>query len=145
MINVTVAGGRRIFVAASVGLMLVGCASSASDIPTASISPLMYQSHSCDQLMMEAHRISSRVAELSGAQDKKATQDAIATGVAIVVFWPAAFLVGGNDHTAAELSRLKGELDAVERMSIQKNCNLQLRQERLPERGPPPERRERTY
>jgi hypothetical protein len=81
---------------------------------------------------MEANRISGRVAELSGVQDKKATQDAIATGVAIVVFWPAAFLVGGNDYTAAELSRLKGELEAVERMSIQKKCNLEFRHEPMP-------------
>ena len=53
--------------------------------------------------------------------------------------------LGGNDHTAGELSRPKGEMEAVERMSIQKNCNLQFQQERLPERGPLPERRERTY
>lgn len=93
---------------------------------------------------MEGQRISARVAELSGAQDKKATQDAIATGVAIVIFWPAAFLVSGNDHTAGELSRLKGEMEAVERMAIQKNCNLQFRSEPVP----PPKpvyRSERSY
>jgi hypothetical protein len=62
------------------------------------------------------------VAQLSGAQDQKATSDAIATGVAIVVFWPAAFLVGGNDQTTAELSRQKGEFETIEKVSIQKNC-----------------------
>jgi hypothetical protein len=30
------------------------------------------------------------------------------------------------------LSRLKGELEAVERMSIQKKCNLEFRHEPMP-------------
>lgn len=81
---------------------------------------------------MEATRISGRVTALSGVQDDKATNDAIATGVAIVVFWPAAFLVGGDDQNTAELSRLKGEFNAIEQASIQKNCGLQFQQNTSP-------------
>lgn len=50
---------------------------------------------------MEAQAISAKAAELSGVQDQKRTNDQIATGVAIVVFWPAAFLVGGDGQVAA--------------------------------------------
>jgi hypothetical protein len=44
------------------------------------------------------------------AQDKKRSNDQIATGVAIVVFWPAAFFVGGDGLAAAELANLKGQM-----------------------------------
>jgi hypothetical protein len=36
----------------------------------------------------------------------------VVTGVAIVVFWPAAFFVGGDRASASELGRLKGEAGA---------------------------------
>jgi len=38
----------------------------------------------------------------------------LATAAAVVVFWPAAFFVGGNGQTAAELAQLKGQLVAIE-------------------------------
>ena len=106
---------------------VAGCASSSDKIAATYISPLQYQNFTCLQLAEEAQRISSRATLVSGVQDQKATNDAIATGVAIVLFWPAAFMVGGNDQTTAELARLKGEFEAVERASIQKNCGHQFR------------------
>jgi hypothetical protein len=35
-----------------------------------------------------------------------------------MVFWPAAFFVGGNGQTAAELAQLKGELVAIEQACV---------------------------
>ncbi len=118
-------------------IALTGCASSSEKISAAYVSPLQYQNYSCGQLGEEAQRISSRVAQVSGVQDKKASDDAIATGVAIVLFWPAAFMIGGNDQNTAELSRLKGEFESVEKVSIQKNCGLQFRQQSAPPSKPP--------
>ncbi|MCM2562892.1 hypothetical protein M8756_12090 [Lutimaribacter sp. EGI FJ00015] len=57
-------------------------------------------------------------------QDQNAQGDAIATGVALVLFWPAAFFVGGDKENAAERSRLKGEMEASEQASIQKTVGL---------------------
>ncbi|MGE0203653.1 MAG: hypothetical protein AB7E70_09155 [Hyphomicrobiaceae bacterium] len=113
-------------------ISLGACASSAEKVTPTYVSPLSYQSYSCDQLGQEAQRISSRVAQLSGVQDKKATDDALVTTAAVIIFWPAAFLVGGNDHTTAELARLKGEFETIERVSIQKNCRHQFRREAPP-------------
>lgn len=62
-------------------------------------------------------------------QDEKATSDAVATGVALVIFWPAAFFVKGDGPTAAELGRLKGEFEALEKTAIEKRCGLQFRQQ----------------
>jgi hypothetical protein len=111
-----------------VGSLIAGCASSASEISPQYVSPLQYQGLTCQQLAGKAERISRRVAEVSGVQDAKRTSDAWTTGAAIVIFWPAAFFVKGDGQTAAELERLKGEFEAVERVGIEKNCNLRLQQ-----------------
>src|ERR1700745_4088673 len=105
---------------------LCGCASSSSDIAPAYVSPVAYQSYTCQQLALEAQAVSTRAATLSGAQDNQRTKDAVATTAAVIVFWPAAFLVGGDKQTASELAQMKGQLIAVEQASIQKNCNIQF-------------------
>ena len=108
-------------------LAVGGCASGSDKIAASYVSPLQYESYSCSQLGEEAQRVSARAATVSGVQDQKATNDAIATGVALVVFWPGAFLISGNDQTAAELGRLKGEFDTIEMVAVKKNCGLQFR------------------
>jgi hypothetical protein len=97
-------------------------------IPATYVSPVMYENLSCKQIAEESSRVSRRAAEAAGIQDNQATKDSVVTGVAIVVFWPAAFFVGGDRGNAAELGRLKGEMDALEQASIKKNCGIQFRQ-----------------
>ena len=117
---------RIVVCGAIVAAGLAGCASKSTDITPAYVSPISYQSHTCQQLGMEAQSVSARAAQVSGAQDQKRTNDQIATGVAIVVFWPAAFLVGGDGPMAAELAQLKGQMNAIEQASIQKKCGIQF-------------------
>lgn len=123
---------RSAVIALFMASWLQGCASSSEKIAAQYVSPVQYQAFTCSQLAEEARRISSRVAQLSGAQDQKASNDALLTAAAVVVFWPAAFFVGGDGATAAELGRLKGELEAVDRASVQKNCGLQIQQREAP-------------
>lgn len=118
---------RHLIMVAVVGAGVAGCASDSSDIAAAYVSPTGYASYSCPQLRDEATRVSSRAAQVTGAQDQKATNDAVATGVAIVVFWPAAFFIKGDSTTAAEVSRLKGEMEAIEQASVRKRCGIQFR------------------
>jgi len=123
----------RILGIVALGAALGGCASSAADIAPAYVSPITYQSFTCQQLGQEAQAISARAATLSGAQDSQRTKDAVATTAAVIIFWPAAFLVGGDKQTAAELAQMKGQLIAVEQASIQKNCNIQFQGQRPPQ------------
>jgi len=109
--------------------MVAGCASKSSEITPAYVSPIMYQNHTCPQLAQEAQGVSARAAQVAGAQDAKRTNDQVATGVAIVVFWPAAFLVGGDGPMAAELAQLKGQMVAIEQASIQKKCGIKFQRE----------------
>jgi hypothetical protein len=48
-------------------------------------------------------------ATLSGAQNSQRTKDQVVTAAAVVIFWPAAFLVGGDKQNAAELAQMKGQ------------------------------------
>jgi hypothetical protein len=105
---------------------LAGCASSSSDVVPAYISPVAYQGYTCQQLAQEAQAVSTRAASLSGVQDSKRTNDTIATTAAVVIFWPAAFFVGGDKQTAAELGQMKGQMVAIEQASVQKKCGIQF-------------------
>jgi hypothetical protein len=86
------------------------------------------RAYNCQQLAEEARRVSARAAEAAGARDSQATGDAVVTTAAVVVFWPATFFVGGDEQNAAELARLRGQMDAIEQTSIRKKCRIQLRQ-----------------
>jgi hypothetical protein len=119
---------RSVFlVAALAAISVAGCASRSDDIAASYISPLAYQSLTCAQLSEEASRVSSRAALAVGAQNQRATNDAVATGVGVVLFWPALFFIRGDSTSAAEVARLKGEMDAIEEMSIRKNCGIEFR------------------
>jgi hypothetical protein len=54
---------------------------------------MQYDAYNCRQLAEEAQRVSAHGAEAAGAQDGQATSDAVVTTAAVVVFWPAAFLL----------------------------------------------------
>lgn len=108
--------------------MLAGCAANSKDITAQYVSPISYQNYSCQQIGAEAERVSARASELAGIQDSKATNDQVAMGVGLILFWPSLLFIKGDGQTAAELGRLKGEFDTLQQVSIQKNCNLQFRQ-----------------
>ena len=112
---------------------LAACASRPDDIGAAYVSPLGYQGLSCRQLAAEAQRVSASAAQAAGAQNKQATNDAVATTVAVVLFWPAAFMIKGDSTKAAEVARLKGEAQAIEQASNAKNCGIRFQS--APARG----------
>lgn len=109
-------------------LALAGCASRASSVTAAYVSPLPYQNLTCEQLAAEAQAVSQRAQVATGAQNRRAMDDAAAMTVAMVVFWPALFMMRGDGAQAAELSRLKGEMDAIMGVSVQKQCGIVLEQ-----------------
>ena len=103
--------------------LLAGCASKSDNISASYVSPLHYQSFNCNQIRMEMQRVSRRVNDIAGVQDSQATKDSVALGVGLVLFWPALFFMIGKDKEE-ELSRLKGEYEALEQAAIQKECNV---------------------
>jgi hypothetical protein len=125
-------------------LVLSACATPSVDVGPSYVSPLQYQNYSCDQLIAEAQRISNRAAEAAGAQDQRRKRDALATTVGIVIFWPSLFFIRGDNEKTAELARLKGEMDAIEQTSIQKNCGIVF-EKKAPAQPEQPPRRAGNY
>jgi len=109
-------------------LLLAGCAQNAADIQTAYVSPVPYEAMSCDQLRTEATRVSTAAVTATGAQNSKATNDAVMTGVSLVLFWPAMFFVHGDQGNAANLANLKGQMQAIQQVNTEKNCGIVFQQ-----------------
>lgn len=110
----------------AVAAMLAGCATNPKDIEAAYVSTVGYEGMSCAQLMRAAEDVSIRAAQVSGQQKKQSGQDAAMVGVSLVLFWPALFFIGGDKASAGEISRLKGEMNAIEQVNRQKNCGIRF-------------------
>ena len=117
----------KIFGIMAACVALAACASPPEKIPAQYVSELQYQSYDCQQLEMEARRISARTGELYGNVKKLADNDSAQMGVGLILFWPTLFfLEGGDGPEAAEYARLQGEADAMERAAVSKKCMNKL-------------------
>ena len=103
-------------------LAISACSTSSKKISATYITPTQYHNYDCDQLRAESMRISGRVNQLTGRLDEAASNDKAIAGVGMILFWPALFALGGTKQQEAELSRLKGEYDAIEATSTTKKC-----------------------
>jgi len=119
---------RNIAALAVVAAFVSGCATNPKDIAPAYVSPILYQNLSCEQLAQEAARVSQAAAVATGAQQSQASKDAVMTTVGVVLFWPSLFFIGGDKGNAAEVARLKGEMQAIEQANISKNCGMKFQQ-----------------
>ncbi len=107
-----------------VALMLAGCATPPKDIAPTYVSAALYLNLSCAQLKAEAEGVSSRAAAAFGRQEQNRGRDVAMTTVSVVLFWPAAFFMKGDGADAAEVARLKGEMQAIEQVNRAKNCGI---------------------
>ena len=106
---------------AIVGLM-TGCATAGKDVVATYVSPVQYSNYDCEQLRSELIRINSRVNQMTGRLDTAASNDAAIMGVGMILFWPALFALGGTKQQESELSRLKGEYEALQSAANGKKC-----------------------
>lgn len=102
------------------------CADHSSSIPAQYVSPVQYDGYSCKQIAAEMSTVSARVSEVGTQNDRVASNDDVAMGVGLILFWPALFFLDKNSVQAAEYGRLKGEFDALEKAGIHKNCGLHV-------------------
>lgn len=108
-------------------ILTVACASQPEEISSRYVSEVSYQNYTCDQLAMEARRVSARTGELYNRVKKTADTDEWQMGVGLILFWPTLFfLEGGDGPEAAEYARLKGEADAIDRAAITKECGVNM-------------------
>jgi hypothetical protein len=102
---------------------LAACATSGKDVSSTYVSPVQYSSYDCEQIKQEMLRTQSRASQLSGRLDEAASNDKAIVGVGMILFWPALFALGGTKQQEAELSRLKGEYEALSAAGVSKKCS----------------------
>jgi len=118
---------KKLIIVAAATAALTACASQPDDIHTAYVSTLQYKKYDCDQLSMEAERVSGRTVELYHSLKTTADDDEVQMAVGVLLLWPTLFfLEGGDDARAQEYARLKGERGAIEKVSVQKECDIQF-------------------
>ena len=86
--------------------------------------------HAADAYYRLSHKLAVVNVHLSPGLTNALT--GVATAAAIVIFWPAAFFVGGDKQTAAELAQMKGQMVAIEQESNMKRCGIQFQGPRPP-------------
>jgi hypothetical protein len=114
--------------ASAAGFFMLGCATAPEKVEASYVSPVLYRNLSCDELGLEATRVSDRATSITGQQKGQRTTDTVVTTAGVLVFWPALFFIGGDDATTAELARLKGEMKAVQDAAMAKKCPIEFRQ-----------------
>lgn len=98
-------------------LVATGCAKTPESISPSYISPNQYAAYDCKMLALEEERLQAALDTTSKEQTNAHGQDVAAV---ILIGMPVSTLSGAN--IAPEVARLKGELQAAQRMGIQKKC-----------------------
>ena len=113
---------KKIVGAAISAALVAGCASKSEDVSAAHVSTTGYKAFTCDELVAEREALKAKIGEVAAAQDTKAGNDAAAMAVGAIVFLPALLFLAAGDDKSGELSRLKGEFDAVTAVAKDKDC-----------------------
>ena len=113
---------KKIVGAAISAALVAGCASKSEDVSAAHVSTTGYKAFTCDELVAEREALKAKIGEVAAAQDSKAGNDAAAMAVGAIVFLPALLFLAAGDDKSGELSRLKGEFDAVTAVAKDKDC-----------------------
>lgn len=112
---------HRTILAVTCAASLAACAADPATVAPAYVSPVAYSGLDCRALTAEAARLNARIAAVTGQQQEAANADAANAVVAALIFWPALFLIGGDDQSP-ELARLRGEAEAIQSAAIARGC-----------------------
>jgi hypothetical protein len=111
-----------------VALLLSACASSSGNILAQYVPPEKYQGLTCREISAEGERVAGRVAEVSGDAYSNTTGATWLIAPPIVVRWPTPWLAT-TEEGSVELSKLKGEFEALEQAAERKRCGLSFKQQ----------------
>ena len=102
-------------------LALAGCATAPEQVAATYVSPVAFSGQTCCQLNAQAQQLNARLATATRQQTQQANNDATMTAVALVLFWPAVFWIGGNDQGPA-IAQMRGEAQAIQSAAIARGC-----------------------
>ncbi len=103
--------------------VLVGCSSQPEKLNATYVDPSLYRGYDCDQIRSQLIGHNRKLATLKGELKDDADADAWQMGIGLIILWPTLFwLEGGDSAQATEYQQLKGEVDALQQMFIEKKC-----------------------
>ena len=109
----------------AIALVLVsGCATPPNEIAASDVSPFQYNHYTCDQISQDLSRKTRKVSALYTDLKSVADTDETQMAVGLILFWPTLFfLEGGDDARASEFAQLKGEIEALHQVAVEKSCS----------------------
>lgn len=113
---------KHVALSIAAALAVSGCATHSDSISASHVSDAQYANFTCDQIRAEMDRVRFKRDELVEKQNKSASTDNAMMGVGMILFWPALLALAATSDNKAEVARIKGEFEAVERASVAKNC-----------------------
>lgn len=115
---------RSIAVATIALMLLPACASRPENVVASHVSTSRYADRTCKSLARELDEVQDALRAQSAKLNDKATQDAVVTGIGVVLFWPVLFALGNNAGLEGDVARLKGEEQAIRKQMRDADCEL---------------------
>lgn len=115
---------RGATVAAITVLLLPACASRPENVVASHVSSSRYAERTCKSLARELDEVQDALRAQSAKLNDKATQDAVVTGVGVILFWPVLFALGNNAGLEGDVARLKGEEQAIRKQLREQECEM---------------------
>lgn len=115
---------RKSVAALSIAVVLLpGCASRPDNVVASHVSSSRYADRTCKSLARELDEVQDALRAQSAKLNDKATQDAVVTGVGVILFWPVLFALGNNAGLEGDVARLKGEEQAIRKQMREADCD----------------------
>lgn len=115
---------RTIAAATIAALVIPACATRPENVTASHVSSSRYAERTCKSLARELDEVQDALRAQSAKLNDKATQDAVVTGVGVILFWPVLFALGNNAGLEGDVARLKGEEQAIRRQMREQECEL---------------------
>lgn len=103
-------------------LLVAGCATRAVDVKPLPVSAAEFATWDCARIHEERDGVQHRAADVAWAVDERVGNNILALGMGVTVFWPALLAMRSDGLEFAELARLKGRYEALERAARDKAC-----------------------
>ena len=114
---------KKIITLIILSFLIVSCATSPDKLNTQYIPASTYSNLDCDQIAGSLRQKNARMESLYVKLKSESQTDSTQMAVGMLLFWPTLlFLEGGDSPDAATYSRLKGEVEALNEISITKRC-----------------------
>lgn len=110
--------------AISLALILQGCVAGSAEVEALYVHPDRYRAMSCAAIEQEGRQVAATATAVSGVEVMGRKSPPANNENNRPIVWPALFFVNGNGNNVDEFARLRGEFNALEAVSAEKNCRL---------------------